>query len=83
MPVILFAFALHAGKVFEKFLTEITLVSRLSSRLARDNFLNFPKTFSGLLYAYKITGILLPDYPIKEAQQAVDAGGHDAGEYLP
>ena len=45
--------SLHARKVFANFFTEITRVSRLSSRFARDNFLKFTKTFLGLLNACK------------------------------
>ena len=47
--------SLHAGMIFGNFLTEITRVSRLSSGLARDNFLKFPKILSGLFNAHKIT----------------------------
>ena len=80
MPVVLFASTLHAERFFGKFLTEITLVPRPSSRLARDNFLNFLKTLSGLLYAHKTTGILHPYYEVEEVQNAVHAAHHQMRE---
>ena len=64
LNVIFRAASLHAGMILANFFTEITRVSRLSSRFARDNFLKFAKILSGSLKALKITFKSPPSRPL-------------------